>query len=31
VYAVKVRVTDDPGFELKPGMPADVTLETATP
>jgi len=31
VYAVKVRVTDDPRFELKPGMPADVTLETATP
>jgi HlyD family secretion protein len=28
VYAVKVRVTDDPGFELKPGMPADVQLET---
>jgi HlyD family secretion protein len=31
VYAVKVRVTDDPGFELKPGMPADVTLEIAAP
>jgi HlyD family secretion protein len=31
VYAVKVRVAEDPGFELKPGMPADVTLETATP
>lgn len=29
VYAVKVRVTDDPNFELKPGMPADVTLEPA--
>lgn len=27
VYAVKVRVTGDPGFELKPGMPADVFLE----
>jgi HlyD family secretion protein len=26
VYAVKVRVTGDPGFELKPGMPADVVL-----
>jgi HlyD family secretion protein len=28
VYAVKVRVTGDPGHELKPGMPADVRLET---
>jgi HlyD family secretion protein len=28
VYAVKVRVTDDPDFELKPGMPADVHLES---
>ena len=26
VYAVKVRVTGDPGNELKPGMPADVKL-----
>jgi HlyD family secretion protein len=26
VYAVKVRVTGDPGFDLKPGMPADVRL-----
>jgi HlyD family secretion protein len=26
VYAVKVRVTGDPGFELKPGLPADVEL-----
>ncbi len=26
VYPVKVRVTGDPGFELKPGIPADVTL-----
>jgi HlyD family secretion protein len=26
VYAVKVRVTDDPGLDLKPGMPADVRL-----
>jgi HlyD family secretion protein len=31
VYAVKVRVTDDPRFELKPGMPADVSLEVAAP
>jgi len=29
VYAVKVRVTADPGLELKPGLPADVTLEEA--
>lgn len=27
VYAVKVRVKDDPAHELKPGMPADVTLD----
>lgn len=27
VYAVKVRVVDDPAFELKPGLPVDVTLE----
>jgi len=27
VYAVKVRVIADPGFELKPGMPVDVSLE----
>jgi HlyD family secretion protein len=26
VYAVKVRVAGDPGFDLKPGMPADVKL-----
>ena len=26
VYAVKVRVTGDPGYELKPGLPADVEL-----
>jgi HlyD family secretion protein len=31
VYAVKVRITDDPKFELKPGMPADVTLENTAP
>jgi HlyD family secretion protein len=27
VYAVKVAVTGDPARELKPGVPADVTLE----
>jgi len=27
VYAVKIRITGDPGFVLKPGMPADVVLE----
>jgi len=27
VYAVKVRVTEDPTYDLKPGMPADVRLE----
>ncbi len=27
VFAVKVRITDDPAHELKPGMPADVTLD----
>jgi len=26
VYPVKVRISGDPGFELKPGIPADVTL-----
>lgn len=26
VYAVKVRIVGDDGFELKPGLPADVTL-----
>jgi HlyD family secretion protein len=30
VYAVKVRITGDPGQELKPGMPADVQLEPAS-
>jgi HlyD family secretion protein len=29
VYAVKVRITGDPGQVLKPGMPADVVLEGA--
>jgi HlyD family secretion protein len=28
VYAVKVRLTGDPSNDLKPGMPADVRLET---
>ncbi|MCB9377563.1 MAG: efflux RND transporter periplasmic adaptor subunit [Holophagales bacterium] len=27
VYAVKVRITGDAALELKPGLPADVTLE----
>lgn len=27
VYAVKVRIAGDAAFELKPGMPVDVTLE----
>lgn len=27
VYAVKVRITGDPTHDLKPGMPADVTLD----
>jgi len=31
VYAVKVRVSGDSGFELKPGMPADVRLDGAQP
>jgi HlyD family secretion protein len=26
VYPVRVRVSGDPGFELKPGIPVDVTL-----
>lgn len=30
VYAVKVRVVDDAANELKPGMPADVTLSGAS-
>ena len=29
VYAVKVRVTGDPEYELKPGLPADVRLDGA--
>lgn len=31
VYAVKVRITGDPKFELKPGMPADVRLQESAP
>jgi HlyD family secretion protein len=27
VYPVKVRITGDPDFELKPGLPADVTIQ----
>jgi HlyD family secretion protein len=27
VYAVKVRITEDPEHDLKPGIPADVVLE----
>lgn len=30
VYAVKVRITGDASYDLKPGMPADVRLEPAT-
>lgn len=29
VYAVKVRIEEDPGQELKPGLPADVELQPA--
>ena len=29
VYAVKVAITGDSAFELKPGMPADVRLESS--
>ena len=29
VYEVRVRVTGDPDLELKPGLPADVRLETS--
>ena len=27
VYAVKVRITQDPSYDLKAGIPADVVLE----
>ena len=30
VYAVKVRIADDPSYDLKPGMPADVRLELSS-
>ena len=28
VYRVKVQITGDPGFDLKPGLAADVRLDT---
>ena len=31
VYAVEVRITSDPGGDLKPGMPADVRLDVGSP
>jgi HlyD family secretion protein len=31
VYAVKVGITDDSGHDLKPGMPADVVLDSGKP
>ena len=31
VYAVKVHITEDPDFDLKPGMPADVRLTGLLP
>jgi len=31
VYPVRVRITGDPELILKPGLPADVTLETSGP
>ena len=31
VYAVEVRITEDPEGDLKPGMPADVRLDTGAP
>jgi len=30
VYAVKVRITGDPTYDLKPGMPADVSLDLSS-
>ena len=30
VYAVKVRITGDAEYELKPGLAADVTLRVRT-
>jgi HlyD family secretion protein len=29
VYAVRVAITEDPGMVLKPGLPADVTLDAS--
>jgi HlyD family secretion protein len=29
VYRVKVRVADDPRYDLKPGLPADVRVAPA--
>ena len=29
VYRVKVQITGDPGHDLKPGLAADVVIETA--
>ncbi|MBT8397194.1 MAG: HlyD family efflux transporter periplasmic adaptor subunit [Gemmatimonadetes bacterium] len=31
VYAVKVRITGDPSHDLKPGIPADVSLDESSP
>jgi HlyD family secretion protein len=31
VYEVRVRITDDPSFDLKPGLAADVALQPETP
>jgi HlyD family secretion protein len=31
VYAVRVRIVDDPDLVLKPGVPADVTLVDGIP
>jgi HlyD family secretion protein len=28
VYRVKVQIVGDPGFDLKPGLAADVRLQT---
>jgi HlyD family secretion protein len=30
VYRVKVQITDDPSYDLKPGLAADVSIETET-
>jgi HlyD family secretion protein len=31
VYAVKVAIIGDSAIDLKPGVPADVTIESITP